>query len=98
MEKSDSYLMEHPDEALRLDIKTNPEEVRKQARMCGIGPGARVLDAGCGSGKTTSILHELLQPGGEVVGVAQHPLRLEPAIGKLFRQLDKTVIEYGPTY
>jgi len=69
MEKSDSYLMEHPDEALRLDIKTNPEEVRKQARMCGIGPGARVLDAGCGSGKTTSILHELVQPGGDVVGV-----------------------------
>ena len=69
MKKSDSYLMEHPEEALRLDVKTDPEEVRKQAQICGIGPGARVLDGGCGSGKTTSILHELVQPGGEVVGV-----------------------------
>lgn len=69
MGKQDSYLMENPEEATRLDVKTEPEEVRKQAMMCGIGPGARVLDGGCGSGKTTSILHELVQPGGEVIGV-----------------------------
>ena len=69
MKKTDSYLMENPEEALRLDVKTDPDEVIKQAKLCGIGPGARVLDGGCGSGKTTSILHELVQPGGEVVGV-----------------------------
>ena len=69
MKRSDSYLMEHPEEALRLDVKTDPEIVREQALVCGIGPGARILDGGCGSGKTTSILHELVQPGGEVVGV-----------------------------
>ena len=69
MEKKDSYLMEDPEEALRLDVKTVPAMVIKQAKQCGIGSGARVLDGGCGSGKTTSILHELVQPGGEVVGV-----------------------------
>lgn len=61
--------MENDEEAKRLDIKTNPESVKTQALWCGIGPGFRVLDVGCGAGKTTSILHELVQPGGEVIGV-----------------------------
>lgn len=69
MDASDQYLMEDPEEALRLDVKTDPDSVRKQASLCGIGPGARVLDAGCGSGKTTSLIHELVQPGGSAIGV-----------------------------
>jgi ubiquinone/menaquinone biosynthesis C-methylase UbiE len=69
MEKQDSYLMEDPQEAVRLVIKTDPEAIKKQAQWCGIGPGARVLDVGCGSGKVTSILHEMVQPGGYVLGV-----------------------------
>lgn len=69
MEKQDSYLMESTQEAHRLVIKTNPEDVKKQAKWFSIGPGARVLDVGCGSGKTTSILHEMVQPGGYVLGV-----------------------------
>ncbi|HPC47892.1 MAG TPA: hypothetical protein PLW83_07585 [Deltaproteobacteria bacterium] len=60
------YLMENPEEAVRLDVKTDPEAVRAQAILCGIGPGARVLDGGCGSGKTTSVIGELVQPGGSV--------------------------------
>lgn len=63
------YLMENPEESLRLDVKTDPEAVRAQAVLCGIGPGARVLDGGCGSGKTTSVICELVHPGGSVVGV-----------------------------
>lgn len=66
---SNEYLMESSDEALRLDIKTDPEAVRKQAKICGMCPGARVLDGGCGSGKTTSILQEIVQPGGSVIGI-----------------------------
>lgn len=69
MKKTDSYLMENPEEALRLVIKTEPDDIMKQAQWCGIGPGARVLDVGCGSGKVTSILHEMVQPGGFVLGV-----------------------------
>jgi ubiquinone/menaquinone biosynthesis C-methylase UbiE len=61
--------MENPEEALRLDVKTDPDAVRKQANFCGIGPGARVLDVGCGSGKATSILHDVVQPGGSIIGV-----------------------------
>jgi len=61
--------MDSEEENIRLDIKTDPEAVRKQAGWCGIRPGMRVLDAGCGSGITTSILYDMVQPGGTVVGV-----------------------------
>ncbi|MBN2124183.1 MAG: methyltransferase domain-containing protein [Deltaproteobacteria bacterium] len=64
-----SYLMENLDESLRLELKTDPEAVRRQAAWCGLAPGQRVLDAGCGPGKITSILHEMIQPGGEILGV-----------------------------
>ena len=69
MDNSQRYLMENPEEAHRLDVKTDPEAVREQALLCGIGPGARVLDVGCGSGKTASILHEVIQPGGTLLGI-----------------------------
>jgi SAM-dependent methyltransferase len=61
--------MEHLEESLRLEIKTDPEAVRKQALWCGLKPGFYVLDAGCGSGKVTSILHDMVQPGGKVLGI-----------------------------
>jgi SAM-dependent methyltransferase len=63
------YLMEHEAEILRLELKTKPEAVEEQAVFAGIRPGMRVLYVGCGSGKTTSILHALTQPGGETVGI-----------------------------
>ena len=63
------YLMESAEEALRLDIKTDAIVVEKQALWAGIKPGMRVADIGCGSGKTTSILHKLIQPGGKIIAV-----------------------------
>ncbi len=67
--KSTRYLMENLEEAIRLEVKTNPDVVRKQAEWCGIKPGLRVLDVGCGPGKTSSILHEMTQPGGKLLGL-----------------------------
>jgi len=61
--------MEDLEESFRLDQKTDPLGVEKQARWAGIKPGMRVADLGCGSGKTTSVLNGLVQPGGEVVGL-----------------------------
>jgi ubiquinone/menaquinone biosynthesis C-methylase UbiE len=63
------YLMESDEEALRLDIKTDGKVVEKQALWAGIKPGMRVADICYGSGKTTSILHKLVQPNGTVIGV-----------------------------
>lgn len=62
------YLMENEDEVLRLELKTEREIVEKQAIWAGLEPGMHVADIGCGTGKTTFILHNLVQPGGKAVG------------------------------
>lgn len=72
----DTYIMENEEEAYRLEKKTNPKDLRRQARWCGIKPGQRLLDLGCGPGKTTSILHEMIQPGGSSVGIDASPERI----------------------
>jgi ubiquinone/menaquinone biosynthesis C-methylase UbiE len=63
------YLMESDEEAVRLDIKTDPVSLRKQALWCGVKPGMRVLDVCCGPGRTTALLHEMIQPEGIIVGI-----------------------------
>ncbi|MBI4825631.1 MAG: class I SAM-dependent methyltransferase [Nitrospirae bacterium] len=73
------YLMESAEETTRLDLKTDASIVEKQALWAGIKPGMRVADLGCGSGKTTSVLHKLVQPGGEVVGIDFAKDRIEYA-------------------
>lgn len=80
MQPENGYLMESEEEAHRLEVKTDPDAVRRQALWCGIGPGKRVLDLGCGPGKTTAIFRELVQPGGEVLGVDFSGERIAHAI------------------
>ncbi len=75
-----TYIMEHEAEAVRLDMKTDAHRVCLQARWAGIRPGMRVADIGCGSGKTTSFLHDLIQPGGEIVGVDASASRISHAV------------------
>ena len=67
--RSNEYLMESEDENIRLEIKTDPEALRKQALWCGVKPGMRILDGGCGPGITTALLREMIQPRGSIVGV-----------------------------
>jgi SAM-dependent methyltransferase len=76
---SNEYLMESEEEAIRLDIKTDPEALRKQALWCGVKPGMRILDGGCGPGKTTALLHEMIQPNGHIIGVDFSKDRIEYA-------------------
>jgi ubiquinone/menaquinone biosynthesis C-methylase UbiE len=71
--------MEHEAECFRLDLKTDSQCVTQQAQWAGIRPGMRVADIGCGSGKTTSFLHRLLQPGGEIVGIDASKSRISHA-------------------
>jgi len=66
---NNNYLMESEEEILRLELKTDIYIVEKQATWAGIKPGMHVADIGCGSGKTTSILCKLVQPGGYAVGL-----------------------------
>jgi ubiquinone/menaquinone biosynthesis C-methylase UbiE len=61
--------MESDEEFFRLELKTDINAVNDQARWAGIEPGMRVLDVGCGIGKTTLALCDLVQPGGSAVGI-----------------------------
>lgn len=83
--------MENPDEDLRLEIKTRAEAVRAQAEWCGLKPGMRVMDAGCGPGKTTAILQEMIEPGGCTIGVDYSKTRIQHAREKYAR---KNVVEF----
>jgi len=75
----DYYLMESEDEALRLELKTDIEIVKKQAQWAGIKPGMRIADIGCGPGITTSALHSLTQPDGNTIGIDFSKPRIEYA-------------------
>lgn len=79
MARPSPYLMENVEETIRLEMKTDPEVVRRQARWCGLTSKMRILDAGCGPGKVTSILHEMIQPGGSVLGVDYSQARISHA-------------------
>ena len=72
--------MENGNEAVRLDVKTDPEAVRRQAIWCGVKSGMRVLDLGCGSGKATAILREIVEPGGSVLGIDYSAERIAYAV------------------
>jgi ubiquinone/menaquinone biosynthesis C-methylase UbiE len=74
-----TYFMESEEENLRLDLKTDAAQVTDQARWAGVVPGMRVLDMGCGAGKTTHTLRQLVQPGGAVVGLDHAEQRIDYA-------------------
>jgi SAM-dependent methyltransferase len=72
-----SYLMESEEEAIRLDVKTDGRTVEEHARWAGLRPGMRVADFGCGSGKTTFHLNQVVQPGGRGLGVDMAAQRID---------------------
>ena len=82
MQHPSDYLMESADEIERLEKKTNPDIVRDQALWAGLKPGMRAADVGCGPGKTTHILYQIVQPGGQVVGIDMSRERLAHAEAK----------------
>jgi SAM-dependent methyltransferase len=71
-----NYLMESDDESLRLEMKTNLEIVKKHAFWAGLKPGMRVIDVGCGSGKPTYYLNQIVGAGGSVLGIDNSPKRI----------------------
>jgi SAM-dependent methyltransferase len=101
--QSSKYLMENDEEAFRLDLKTDNEVTTKQALWAGIKPGMRVADIGFGSGKTTSRLNELVQPGGSAVGIDISEQRVEfakehydcPEVEFLWRDARKSLDDLG---
>ncbi|MGN7702612.1 protein-L-isoaspartate O-methyltransferase family protein [Cellulosimicrobium sp. 22601] len=52
---------------------SQPSTVAAMLRLLDVGPGARVLDVGAGSGWTTALLAVLVGPEGHVLGVERDP-------------------------
>lgn len=75
----DSYLMEDDNEAIRLDIKTDPHAVETHARWAGLSEGMRVADMGCGAGITTSVLARIVTHTGKATGIDFADNRIEYA-------------------
>jgi len=73
------YLMENADEIRRLEMKTGFSALKNQAVWAGLKPGMRVLDIGCGSGKTTRFLKTLSGEKGSVLGLDRSGERIEYA-------------------
>ena len=70
----ESYLMENNDEISRLELKTDSQSVIRQATWAGLKPGMKVADIGCGSGKTTSILRKMVEPGVPLPSALTDPI------------------------
>jgi ubiquinone/menaquinone biosynthesis C-methylase UbiE len=73
-----TYLMEHPLEAERLELKTKRERILEELKRVPLRPGMDVLDVGCGTGAVTRILAERVSPG-RVVGLDLSEERLSVA-------------------
>ena len=70
--KAVAYVLGHaPPELARLERQAAIFEraTRSLLEACGIGPGQRVLDLGCGAGDVTLLVAGLVGPTGHVVGV-----------------------------
>jgi ubiquinone/menaquinone biosynthesis C-methylase UbiE len=69
--------MEHPQEALRLEGKTDPTRDRAQLELVGIKPGMAVLDAAGGTGAVARTIAKLVGPNGRVTVMDRSEQRIE---------------------
>jgi ubiquinone/menaquinone biosynthesis C-methylase UbiE len=87
-----TYLMEHPLEAERLELKTKREKILEELKLVPLHPGMDVLDVGCGTGAVTRILAERVSPGW-VVGLDLSEERLSVA-RKIAAEQEISNVEY----
>lgn len=64
-----TYLMASEQEAERLIAQERANRSLERLRLTGLTAGARVLDAGCGSGAVDDSILEIVGPDGSVVGM-----------------------------
>src|ERR1044071_3453323 len=76
------YALGHQDrevERLRFQARIIEPVTRRLIRECGIGPGMRVLDIGCGAGDVSILLAEAVGDSGSVVAFDREPRAIEMA-------------------
>jgi 2-polyprenyl-3-methyl-5-hydroxy-6-metoxy-1,4-benzoquinol methylase len=95
MNLSPAYMLGHADqelERLQLQASIVAGITRRLIRECGIGPGMRVLDIGCGVGDVSMLLAETVGETGHVVAFDREPLAIETARDRAldagYRQID----------
>ena len=72
-----------------------PRWRKKIVAASGVGPGDRVLDVACGTGKVTTDLYAAVQPGGEALGVDFSAGMIEVANERRPAQLEGLAFEQG---
>ena len=70
------YLMEAPEEAERLEQKTEAVASERLLNLAGLSNGMRALDAGAGTGAVARVMARLVGPSGSVVALDRSPDRL----------------------
>jgi SAM-dependent methyltransferase len=98
MNTAPDYFLGHADleiERLQLQAGVVGGITRRMIRECGIKPGMRVLDIGCGAGDVSMLLAEAVGDGGSVVAFDREPRAIEVARARAlaagYRQIDFVV-------
>src|SRR6266700_913042 len=82
MKVKPSYVLGHADfeiERLQFQAGIVASVTRRLIRECGIGPGMRVLDIGCGVGDVSMLLAEAVGDSGNVVAFDREPRAIDMA-------------------
>lgn len=74
-----NYVMESADETRRLVAQAEAEDSRALLERCGLRPGMRALDVGCGPGVIARRIAEVVGDAGSVVGLDVSPERIAAA-------------------
>jgi ubiquinone/menaquinone biosynthesis C-methylase UbiE len=69
--------MESRTEGDRLEAKTDPELTVRLLSQVGVRTGARVLDAGCGTGAVARVMSTMVGVSGEVTAIDKSEARLD---------------------
>ena len=80
MSSTTEYVLGHSDleiERLKLQAAALAGITRRLIRECGIQPGMRVLDIGCGAGDVSMLLAEAVGPSGLVVAIDREARAIE---------------------
>jgi ubiquinone/menaquinone biosynthesis C-methylase UbiE len=98
MNATPAYVLGHADfeiERLRFQAGIIEPVTRRLIRECGIGPGMRVLDIGCGAGDVSMLLAEAVGDTGSVVAYDRESRPIEMAKSRAlaagYRQIEFVV-------
>jgi ubiquinone/menaquinone biosynthesis C-methylase UbiE len=91
-----TYLMESPDEAARLEAKTDDRLSARLLEHAGLGAGMSAADVGAGTGAVARVMSRIVGERGRVAAIDQSADRLAEG-ARVAKALDITNLEFLPT-